>query len=419
MSESSILVSEMLPRDSLPPPPPGAPAKLLSGVRVLDLTTSIAAPYATMLLGDLGAEVVKIERPGSGDDSRGWGPPFLDGESLWYLSVNRNKASVTLDYANNEGLAVLHRLVAAADVLVLNLVPRVQKKLRVDYASLKSVRPNLIFVSLTGFGLSGPNADKSSYDLIAEGYSGVMDITGEPDSPPQKIGTPAADLLAGMDAVIATQAALLDRARTCRGHLIDISMVESMTRFLTPRIVTYLGSGEVPRRSGARDSVIAIYQAFDTADEPITLGLGNDGLWKRFWEAVGEPAYALEPRLKSNVDRLKHRKEITAKIQALFRQNTRRHWLALLERAKIPCGPINRVDQITADRALIDRGLFYQIKRDSLCIPQVGLGIQFDGEANGPRLPPPRLGQHTEEILGAWAQLTKMEIEALRSRGVV
>jgi len=409
----------MLPFERLPDPASREPLKLLDGVRVLDLTTSIAAPYATMLLGDLGADVVKIERTGSGDDSRAWGPPFLNEQSLWFLSVNRNKASVTLDYASEEGLAVLYRLVAAADVVVLNLVPRVQKKLKVDYESLRAVRSDLIFVSLTGFGLTGPNADKPSYDLIAEGYSGVMDLTGEPESPPQKIGTPAADLLAGMDAVIATQAALFDRARTGKGHAIDISMVESMTRFLTPRIVTYLGSGETPRRTGARDSVIAVYQAFDTADEPITLGLGNDGLWKRFWEAVGHREFIDDPRFATSAKRHEHRSEIVRKIQQILSCKSRQEWMEILGEAKIPAGPINRIDQVTADQTLIDRGLFYQIDRNGFRIPQVGLGIQFDGVSSFPRRPPPDLGEHTDDILERWAKLGADEIMRLRAAGVI
>lgn len=408
----------MLPRDELPAPP-ASPLRLLTGVKVLDLTTSVAAPYATMLLGDLGAEIVKVERPRTGDDSRAWGPPFLEGESLWNLSVNRNKASVTLDYSSVEGLAILERLVKYADVVVVNLVPRVQKKLRVDYERLRSIRPDIVYVSLTGFGLHGTNADKPAYDLIAEGISGVMDITGEADSPPQKIGTPAADLLAGMDAVIGTLAALYGRAGSGAGHLVDVAMVDSMTRFLTPRIVPYLGSGELPKRTGARDSVIAVYQAFATADEPITLGLGNDGLWRRFWEAVGAPETASDARYGTNADRHALRSEITEQIQAILLTMPRRHWLDLFEHAKIPSGPINRIDEVTRDPALHARGLFYNLERDGLNIPQVGLGIQFDGQAVAPRSPPPKLGEHNDVILTQWAGCTDIEIDRLRNSGVI
>src|SRR3954462_4326880 len=300
----------MLPMDSLPPPAAAPSASLLAGVTVVDLTTSIAGPYATMLLGDMGARVIKVERPGSGDDCRAWGPPWLDGESLWFVSVNPNKESVTLDYSNDAGRKVLHDMVKKADVVIVNLVARVQKKLGIDYDALKALKPDLVFVSLTGFGLTGARQDFPCYDLIAEGYSSVMDLTGEADSPPQKVGTPAADLISGMDAAYAALAALFDRSRSGRGHHIDIAMIDSMTRFMAPRIVPYLGSGEVPKRTGARDSVIAVYQTFDTRDDPITLGLGNDGIWRRFWEAVGRPETGNEPRYAKNADRRAARAEI-------------------------------------------------------------------------------------------------------------
>jgi crotonobetainyl-CoA:carnitine CoA-transferase CaiB-like acyl-CoA transferase len=409
----------MLPLNALPLSPDGTALRFLEGVRVLDLTTSVAAPFGTMMMADLGAEVVKVERRKTGDDSRAWGPPFLDGESLWYLSVNRGKSSITLDYAAPRGREVLHRLVAAADVVVLNVVPRVQKKLGIDYDALRAVRPDLIHVSVTGFGATGQRAELPSYDLIAEGYSGIMDITGEPDSPPQKVGTPAADLLAGMDAVIGTLAALYDRARTGNGHQVDISMYESMARFVGPRIVTYLGSGEVPRRSGARDSVIPVYQAFDTADEPITVGMGNDRLWHRFWEAVGDPGYGADARFSDSPSRLAHRAEIVARIQAILRTMPRDHWLAVLAEARVPSGPINRIDQVAADQGLMERGFLYRMQRGDGVIPQVGLGIRFDDSAAGPGRPPPALGEYTARVLSAWAGFTEEEIAALGQAEIV
>jgi crotonobetainyl-CoA:carnitine CoA-transferase CaiB-like acyl-CoA transferase len=389
----------VLPLDSLPPPPSGAPIALLSGIRVLDLTTSIAGPYATLLLADMGAEVVKIERPGLGDDSRAWGPPFLDGESLWFLSVNRNKRSVTLDYTGDAGRKVLHDLVRTADVVIVNLVGRVQKKLAVDYSSLKALKPDLVYVSLSGFGLEGARRDFPCYDLIAEGYSGVMDLTGEADSPPQKVGTPAADLIAGMDAAYAALAALFDRQRTGRGHEIDISMVDSMTRFMSPRIVPYLGSGEVPKRTGARDSVIAVYQVFETRDDPITLGLGNDAIWKRFWQAVAKREVGEDPRYAKNVDRRAARTEIVEQIQTVLKERSRDEWLKLFVDAKVPAGPVNRVDQVASDPELVSRGLFYADTANGRRIPQVGSGIGIDGSNASYRSPPPKLGEHTEGVL--------------------
>ena len=404
----------MLPLDALPEPSKAPPLALLSGVRIVDLSTSIAGPYAAMLLADMGADVVKIERPASGDDSRAWGPPFLDGESLWFLSVNRNKSSVTLDYSAEAGRRVLHDLVRRADVVIVNLVERVQKKLGVDYAALSAIRPDIVYVSLTGFGLEGARKDFPCYDLIAEGYSGVMDLTGEADSPPQKVGTPAADLIAGMDAAFAAVAALFDRNRTGRGHKVDIAMIDSMTRFMAPRIVPYLGSGEVPRRSGARDSVIAVYQTFDTQDDPITLGLGNDAIWKRFWEAVGRPQTGTDPRFAKNTDRRAARTEIVAEIQNVLRTRSRDAWLKIFIEAKVPAGPVNRADQVSADPELIARGLFFTDRSRERRIPQVGLGINIDGTSSSYRLPPPRLGEHTEQILVSWLGYDAAQIARLR-----
>jgi crotonobetainyl-CoA:carnitine CoA-transferase CaiB-like acyl-CoA transferase len=383
-------------------------------VRVIDLTTSIAGPYAAMLLGDMGADVVKIERPGAGDDSRAWGPPFLDGESLWFLSVNRNKSSVTLDYSAEPGRRVLHELVRKADMVIVNLVERVQRKLAVDYVSLCAVKPDLVYVSLTGFGLKGARKDFPCYDLIAEGYSSVMDLTGEAESPPQKVGTPAADLIAGMDAAYAALAALFDRSRTGRGHHIDIAMIDSMTRFMAPRIVPYLGSGEVPKRTGARDSVIAVYQTFDTRDDPITLGLGNDAIWQRFWAAVGQPQTGQDARYATNAARRAARPEIVAEIQKVLATRSRDEWLRIFVEAKVPAGPVNRVDQVASDPELVSRGLFYADRTDSRSIPQVGLGIGVDGTNSSYRLPPPRLGEHTDSVLRSWLEYDDAAIAALR-----
>lgn len=392
-----------LPLDDLPAAPSGAPFDLLDGVRVLDLTTSIAGPYATLLLADYGADVVKIERPGSGDDARAWGPPFLDGDSLWFMSVNRNKRSVAIDYTVDPGRSLFEKLVAVADVVMLNQVPRVQEKLKTDPASLQKLNPGVIVASVTGFGLTGERKDKPCYDLIAEGYSGVMDLTGEPDSPPQKVGTPAADLLAGHDLALAVAAALVRKGRTGQGAVVDVSMVESMTRFMVPRIASYLGSGEVPARSGARDSVIAIYQVFDTADDPMTLGLGNDAIWRRFWQAVGDAGRGEDPATATNAGRREVRAELVAEIQEILKTRPRAEWLDLFDANKVPAGPIQRVDEVCADRHLYERGFLYTIAREGKSpSPQVGTGVQIDGRANTPRRAPPDLGAHETDIRADW-----------------
>lgn len=388
------------PYKSLPHVPCGKGLGFLDGIKVVDLTTSVAGPYATMLLADFGAEVIKIERP-HGDDARHWGPPFLDGEALWFLAMNRNKKSVTMDMRQSEDRAAFEKLVETADVVVTNQPPNVQAKLGLDYATLKALRPDLVFVSITGFGLDGERANLVCYDLIAEGYSGIMDVTGEPDSPPQKVGAPAADMLAGQDAAMAAMAALFDRQKSGRGRQIDISLVESMTRFLACRISPYLGVGEVPRRSGGTDSVIAIYQAFQTADEPITLGLGNDAIWARFWDAVGDPDYGVRQEFSSNTARRERRAEIVEHIQEVIRTRTRAEWLALFGKARIPSGPINRVDELCSDEEFQRRRLFYTATDESgREVPQIGLGIAIDGEVTTARSLPPRLGEHNDEILG-------------------
>lgn len=384
---------------TLPLQQPGEGLSCLKGVRVIDFTTSVAGPYGTLLLADLGAEIIKVEKRHGGDDTRSWGPPFLDGESLWFLSMNRNKQSMTLDLTRPEGRRVAHDLIRSADIVVLNTGQRVQEKLGLDFATLATVNPRLIHVSVTGFGLVGERADLPCYDLIAEGYSGVMHLTGEPDRPPQKVGTPAADLLSGQDIALAALAALFERTRTGMGKQIDVSMVATMARFMAPRIVPYLGSEESPKRSGGTDSVIAIYQVFDTADDPITLGLGNDAIWSRFWEAVGRPDYGRQPGFDTNANRRAARQTIVCAISEVLQAQPREHWLALFAKHRIPAGPINSIDQLTNDVPLRDSGLFFSTEGPSGLIPQVGLGIRFGDRDSVLRCPPPALGQDTERIL--------------------
>ncbi|HYG42479.1 MAG TPA: CoA transferase [Bordetella sp.] len=408
-----------LPFTELPKVDQGAGHALLKGISVLDLSTSIAGPYGTQLLADLGAKVIKIEKPGSGDDARQWGPPFINGESPWYLSVNRNKHSLTLDITCPEGRDVLEKLLEQVDVLVVNLNEHVQKKLGIDYARLQPKFPRLIHASLTGFGLQGRRSHLPCYDLVAEGYSGVMDLTGEPHSDPQKVGTPAADLLAGQDLAMAVLAAYAARERTGAGAQIDVSMQASMTRFMAPRLVSYLSSDELPRRSGGKDSVIAIYQVFDTADKQISLGLGNDAIWRRFWMAVGSPEIAGDPRYSSNAERRAYRDEIVKKIAAILRSRRRDDWLEIFGENRIPAGPINRLDEVAQDADLLQQRFLYQAQAASGPVPQVGLGIAIDGKTPVHRKAPPVLGEDTDAILASMLDLSPADIKQLRDSGAV
>jgi crotonobetainyl-CoA:carnitine CoA-transferase CaiB-like acyl-CoA transferase len=391
----------------------------LSGSRVLDLSTSVAGPYAGMLLGDLGAEVIKIERPKTGDDARAWGPPFIEGESLWYISINRNKRSVTLDIASPAARGVLEALIRASDVVLLNQSARVQKKLGVDAATCRALRSDLVHVSITGFGLEGERAEWPCYDLIAEGYSGIMDITGEADGPAQKIGAPAADMLAGQDAAFAAVGALFERTRTGKGRTIDVALVDSMTRFLSCRMASYLGARELPRRSGGKDSVIAIYQTFETADLPLTLGLGNDAIWKRFWKALGRPETGEQACYDSNSKRRERRGEIVSLIQSILRGQPRDHWLDLFTRNRVPAGPIYRLDEAARDEGMLARGLFFTLDDDGRRVPQIGTGFHVDGHGNVPRMGPPRLGASTVDVLRDLVNLGDDDIDALRRDGVI
>lgn len=392
---------------------------LLKGMQVVDLSTSIAGPYGTQLLADLGATVIKVEKPGTGDDARHWGPPFLHGESPWFLSVNRNKHSLVLDLTRPEGLGVLEKLLEQADVLLVNMTDRVQKKLGIDYERLGAMFPKLIHASLTGFGLRGKRSHLPCYDLIAEGYSGVMDLTGEAQNDPQKVGTPAADLLAGQDVAMAVVAAYAARARTGKGVQIDVSMQASMTRFMAPRLLSYLSSGELPRRSGGKDSVIAIYQVFDTADKQISLGLGNDAIWRRFWVAVGQPEVGENPRFASNAERRTHRDEIVVQIADILRNKSRDEWLGILGQHRIPAGPINGLDDVARDDDLLDQKFLYQAQSAGGSVPQVGLGIAINGQTAVHRKAPPRLGEDSDAILTGMLKLSSDQIEQLRNAGAI
>ncbi|HSY14579.1 MAG TPA: CoA transferase [Jatrophihabitantaceae bacterium] len=391
-----------LPVENLPAATLSPGFSLLAGVRILDLTTSVAGPYATLLLADLGCQVVKIERAGSGDDSRAWGPPFLDGDALWYLAVNRNKCSVAVDFSNADDCDLLQRLAGRADVVLTTYRQPLLDRLGLTYAILKELNHDLIYCTITGYGLTGPSSALPGYDLIAEGISGIMDLTGDAATGPQKVGAPTADMLAGMDAAFAVVASLFDRERTGAGHQLDISLVESMTRLLTPKIVSYLGSGEPQRRTGGTDSVIAIYQVFDTSDEPITLALGNDGIFRRFCAVVGRDDLATDPRFASNRGRREHRPYLVEQIQAMLIRGPAREWLQLFGDADVPAGPINHLESVVTDPQMLARGMFYRIGDGVCAVPQVNTGWHLDGAANSPRMPPPKLAEHNDLVVRSW-----------------
>lgn len=370
----------------------------LRGIRVVDLSTSYAGPTATMYLGDLGADVVKVERPG-GDDARAWGPPFVDGEAAWFLAANRNKRSVCLDIRRPAGRLLLDRLLASADVLVASLNPCKLERLALAPERVRTTHPHLVYCAISGFGLTGPQADRPGYDLIAQARSGLMSVTGHRGGRPQRVSTALSDIVAGTNAALAICAALVRRQRGGGGDLVDVALLEADLGLMAPRIASYLAGEPEPRPSGGTDSVLAVYQAFDTADRPIVLAVGNDAMWGRLCRALGLDALADDPRWATNADRRARREELCEALQRRLRERPAAHWTALLGAAAVPCEPVQSLGEVVADRQVRARGAIADHPHPgggafaAVRAPFVLHDTEFACTA------PPRVGEHTREVL--------------------
>ncbi len=402
-------------------------SQALSGIRVLDLSRVLAGPWATQALGDLGAEVIKIEKPGEGDDTRGWGPPWLaDGEgrptreSAYFLAANRNKRSVTIDMARPEGQALIHALARDSDVVVENFKVDGLKRYGLDYDSLAALNPRLVYCSITGFGQDGPEAGRAGYDFMIQGMSGLMSVTGSPETEPQKVGVALVDILTGLNATIAILAALEQRHRTGRGQRIDIALFEVAVASLANQALNFLVGGTAPRRLGNAHPNIVPYQAFTTADGHLILAVGNDAQFSRFCRLADLAELAQDARYATNRERVAHRETLVPLIAEALERQTTAEWLAMLDTAGIPAGPINTIAQAFAEPQALARGLAMSLPHPlGGHAPGVRSPLRLADSPMGAAIAPPLLGQHTDEVLEARLGLSAAERQALRDAGII
>jgi formyl-CoA transferase len=403
----------------------------LSHLTVLDLSRVLAGPWCTQLLADLGATVIKIERPGSGDDTRAWGPPFLKdaggrdtSEAAYYLACNRGKLSVAVDFTKPAGQRIVRDLAQQADVLIENFKVGGLAKYGLDYASVAAANPRLVYASITGFGQDGPYADRAGYDFIIQGMSGFMSVTGErddlPGGGPQKAGVAITDLMTGMYAAVAILAALAHRDRTGAGQHVDLALFDSAVAMMAVMGMNHLVAGTPPGRAGNAHQNIVPYQVFACADGHLILAVGNDGQFARFCDVAGHAEWARDERFARNESRVRHRGTLVPLVAAVVATRTQHEWLAELEAVGVPCGPINKLDQVFADPQLLARGMKIDLPHPLAgSVPQVSVPVKMSGTPLVPENPPPLLAQHTLQVLRERLALSEDQIATLAAEGVI
>ena len=403
----------------------------LSHLRVLDLSRILAGPWASQVLADLGAEVIKVERPDGGDDTRAWGPPYLkdeDGEptseAAYFLCANRNKKSITIDFTQAQGQALLRELVLKADILLENFKVGGLQQYGLDYASLHAINPRLIYCSITGFGQDGPYAGRAGYDFLIQGLGGLMSLTGRPDSEagggPMKAGVALTDILTGLYASTSILAALAHRERSGLGQHIDLALLDVQIACLANQNLNYLTTGQIPKRLGNTHPNIVPYQDFPTADGDMILAVGNDAQFARLCQAAGHPEWSADERFRTNAARVAHRTTLVPLLRQATIMRTTAEWIAALETVGVPCGPINDLAQVFADPQVVARGMQIALPHPSAgTVPLVASPIRLSATPVDYRLAPPLLGQHTREVLAAWLDKNPQEIEQLASAKVI
>ncbi len=394
-------------------------ASPLNGIKVLDLTRVLAGPYATMLLGDLGAEVIKIEQPGTGDESRNFGP-FKNGFSLYFMSVNRGKRSVTLNLKTERGRAIFKELLNQTDILVENFRPGTMEKLGLDYGTLKSEYPSLIYAACSGFGQTGPYAQQGAYDMIIQGMGGIISITGEPDGPPVRVGTSISDITAALFTTIGILSALHHRNQTGNGQFVDVAMLDSLVAVLENAVVRYFATGEAPKPLGARHPAITPFEAFASADGHVIIALGNDTLWAKFCEHVGRQELISDKRFRTNADRTENHDQLFPILSEIMSQRTTDDWIDTLGNIGVPCGPINAMDKVVTHPQVEAREMITRVAHQITGEVEVpGVPIKLSETPGSVNAPAPSLGEHTIEVLTGLLGIPPDEVEKLRQDGII